>query len=103
MSKSKKPFVVKRFDNKTENEIGQPINSWTDHKTIYGYMDMMSGNEQEQAYLEESTHILITWDIVDVTSKDRIYNERKGETYEITYVDNPMELDSQLEIYCKVV
>lgn len=104
MSRNKKPFQILKFNDSDTNSLGQPIYDWETSETVLGYMDMLSGSEDisANAYLEDSTHVFITWDIIDIDINDRIYNERKEQTYEVTYVDEPMELGSHLEVFCKV-
>ena len=87
-----------------ENELGQEI---FEHKKVaefIGYMDMLDGNESTDklAYLADSTHIILTKDTtVNAEIEDKI--EVNGKTYEVTYVDNPVNIGHHLEIYVKGV
>ena len=87
-----------------ENELGQEI---FEHKRVAvfaGYMDMLDGSESTDklAYLADSTHIILTKDMtVNVEIEDKI--EVNGKSYEVTYVDNPVNIGHHLEIYVKGV
>ena len=87
-----------------ENELGQEI---FEHKKVaefIGYMDMLVGNESTDklAYLADSTHIILTKDMtVNIEIEDKI--EASGKSYEVTYVDNPVNIGHHLEIYVKGV
>lgn len=86
-----------------KNEIGESVPIWSDAKTITGWLDMVSGSTTYATYnakIEGSTHVFVMdyKDLGNVTDE----NSRmiiKGKVYDITFIDNPMELDQQLEIY----
>ena len=71
--------------------------------TSSGWLDMVSGSTTYATYnakIEGSTHVFVMdyKDLGNVTDE----NSRmiiKGKVYDITFIDNPMELDQQLEIY----
>lgn len=89
------------------NSIGETENEWTDAKTLRGWLDLATGSAGYTAYsakIQESTHIFIA----DYTPLPGISSENarmliNGKKYDITLIDNPMELGeaSQLEIYLK--
>ncbi|MFZ2952558.1 MAG: phage head-tail adapter protein [Streptococcus suis] len=85
-----------------ENELGQEI---FEHKKVAeftGYMDMLDGGESTDklAYLADSTHVILTKDMtVNAEIEDKI--EVNGKTYEVTYVDDPVNIGHHLEIYIK--
>ncbi|WP_257211372.1 phage head-tail adapter protein [Streptococcus suis] len=87
-----------------ENELGQEI---FEHKRVAvfaGYMDMLDGSESTDklAYLADSTHVILTKDTtVNAEIDDKI--EVNGKTYEVTYVDDPVNIGHHLEIYVKGV
>lgn len=92
-----------------KNSIGETITSYTDTVTLLGWLDMMNGDSKHTTYnakIEESTHIFIC-DYKDL----RVYNLNSencrmivnGFVYEVLMIDNPMELNKQLEIYLKYV
>ena len=99
-------FNVLRQGTTEKNAMGQVTSDYAPYGLVEGYMDMLSGNEaiSSNSLIEESSHVLITWDIdSDITNMDRIENPRTKEVYEITFVDNVMELGQLLEVYCKKV
>lgn len=99
-------FEIKReVDTGEVDELNDPIFDWRVVHRPLGYLDMMTGSD-EQTYqnslLATSSHVFITEDTsFEILSTDRIYNPRTGIEYEITFVDNVMELSDHLEIYCK--
>lgn len=88
-----------------DNNIGGFVSSWNDLRTIYGWIDYLSGTDQntlQNALTQESTHILVTDRIyAGITGKMRIV-DAYGRDYQITFVDNPGNEDHHLEIYLKV-
>ena len=91
--------VVQRSTPGGSNGFGGTGVVWNDHLELPdATIDMMSGNEvmAADALNRSSSHILISFDIVDIKSGDRVLDN--GEQYRVTYVDNPMNLNRQLEI-----
>lgn len=87
-----------------KNEIGESIESYETYKTLHGYLDFMSGGTESinfNAKLEETTHVFVC----DYTPIDLEENQCrlicKEKTYEVTMIDDPMELHYQLEIFLK--
>ena len=85
---------------------GKRIIDYASKEPIVGWLDLISGDSRYdyKAKIEDSTHIFIS-DYVDLSGVD-IEESRafiKGEIYEIKYIDDPMELHAQLEIYLKKV
>ena len=86
-----------------KNEIGESVPVWSDMQSVTGWLDMVSGSTTYatcDAKIEGSTHVFVMdhKDLGTVTDE----NSRmiiKGKVYDITFIDNPMELDQQLEIY----
>jgi len=92
----------------TKNSIGEMIETWADAIQIKGWLDLSTGDSRILNYsskIQESSHVFIT-DYVDLPSNVKAENSRmiiNGKRYEITLIDNPMEMGSgsQLEIYLK--
>lgn len=87
--------------------MGGVIQDWVDVMVIRGYLDLMSGSNQQHAthnaQIEASTHILIIPEYQDgLTDKMRI-TDQNSRKYTITYVDNPVGVNHHLEIYLKFV
>ena len=91
----------------TENDIGEPVDNWTDFTTIKGWLDLTSGTStySHKTKTEESTHVFIA----DYNKTVRgllpakcrcIINDR---IYQVTFIDDPMELHDHLEIFLKLV
>lgn len=92
----------------TKNAIGEAVKTWADAYSFKGWLDMQSGDSKYTSYnakLEESSHVFIC----DYHSG--VYSLAGGDTrmiikgfvYDVLYMDNPMELNEQLEIYLKRV
>lgn len=97
--------ILKKEKTGRKNSLNQEIEEWTSLYKIDGYMDMLSGDEamSTNAFIQESSHVLITWDVEKtITNRDQI-QDLSGQLFEITYVDNPMGLGKMYEIYCKKV
>lgn len=87
----------------SKNRIGEDIPSWVDSQPLTGYIDLLAGDSLRQysSKIQESTHLFIG-DYVPVTAKPE--NSRfvvDGDAYEITLIDDPMNLHQHLEIYLK--
>ena len=92
----------------TPNAIGEQVETWTDVQTLTGWLDLAGGDARYTSYsakVQESTHVFIA-DYVPLAAGIQAENSRMtigGRRYDITLIDNPMELQSgsQLEIYLK--
>ena len=89
----------------TQNTIGEPIETWTDAITIHGWIDEQSGNKTNalSTWLADCTHVFVM-DYVELPSGLKPENCRlicNGKRYEVLDIDNPMELNYQLEISLK--
>ena len=95
-----------QINSTTKNAIGENVKAWTDVQTIKGWLDLGSGESNYTTYnakIQESTHVFIA-DFVQLDS--RITSEKvraiiNGKRYDIMLIDNPMEMNQQLEIYLK--
>ena len=102
---------VKRF-TKDENgkyirdSTGAIVMDWKDVQTIKGWIDLASGDSRYSTYnakIQESTHFFIS-DYVKLDERITAENSRmmvNGKLYDIVLIDNPMELNAQLEFYLK--
>ena len=90
----------------TANDIGEHVQTWADVQTIKGWLDLGSGDSSYTTYnakIQESTHVFVA-DFVKLDSRIKAENARaiiNGKRYDIMLIDNPMELNQQLEIYLK--
>lgn len=92
----------------TANAIGEQVKTWQDVQTLKGWLDLSNGEARYTSYsakIQESTHVFIA-DYVPLNSRISAETARmmiNGKSYDITLIDNPMELKhgSQLEIFLK--
>ena len=88
------------------NAIGEMVEEWSTAKTLTGFLDYLSGESRYEAYqakIQESDHVFIC-DYVPLAKGVTAENARMiidGQTYDVTYIDDPMGLHAQLEIYLK--
>lgn len=90
----------------TENIISEAVPNWNTVQDLTGWLDLSSGDSRYTTYntkLQESTHIFIA-DYVPLSEEIKAENSRllvNGKAYDILLIDNPMELNQQLELYLK--
>lgn len=90
----------------TKNEIGEKVAQWQTIHSIAGFLDLSAGDSKYVNYdakIQESTHIFVS-DYVELDSRIKAENSRmiiNSLTYDVMLIDNPMELNKQLEIYLK--
>lgn len=91
-----------------KNAIGEAVKEWVDAFRHEGWLDLQSGDSKytnHNAKLEESTHVFLCdyhSGIYALAGQDcRMII--KGTVYDVLLIDNPMELDEQLEIYLRKV
>lgn len=99
-----------------KNAIGEAVKEWADVFSPSGWLDLQSGDSKystNKAKIEESTHIFIcdyhsgiyALTIPDENAKT-VPDCRmiiKGMVYDVLLIDNPMEMNEQLEIYLRKV
>lgn len=91
-----------------KNAIGEAAKDWQDAFGHTGWLDLQSGDSKystNKAKLEESTHVFICdyhSGIYALAGQDTRMII-KGMVYDVLLVDNPMEMDEQLEIYLRKV
>ena len=101
-------YVEIQVRTTTENEIGEQIENWETVDTLKGFLDLTTGDSKYTTYsakIQESSHVFITdYKTLDRRIKancSRILRLKTGELYEITLIDNPMELNPHIEFYLK--
>lgn len=90
------------------NAIGETVPIWTDAQRLFGWLDLSGGDARYTSYnakIQESTHIFIC-DYVPLADGIEAETARmliRGRVYDITLIDNPMELGSgsHWEIFLK--
>lgn len=91
----------------TTNAIGEPVKTWEAVATLHGWLDMLSETKTNQAlnaFVGDSTHVFVC-DYVALPDGVDGENTRftcAGNAYQVEYIDNPMNLDYQLEIFLRV-
>ena len=98
--------LILKIKSQVKNEIGEEVTTWANYKTIHGFIDFMSestGRASFNSKIVESTHVFIC-DYVDIdksiTKLSAFHNNKE---YEITYIDDPMNLHYHLEIFLKYI
>lgn len=92
--------------NVIENEIGEHEKRWIDTQQIEGFLDLMSGDSNFQSYdtkIQESTHIFIMdFIVLNPTIRPNTARLLVGQdVYDILLIDDPMNLNRQLEFYLR--
>ncbi|MGN0907629.1 MAG: head-tail adaptor protein [Bullifex sp.] len=87
------------------NSIGERVETWTAKSVLIGFLDLAGGSVSYEAFnskVQESTHVFICDYIpLDISIHSRLLINK--EIYDITLIDNPMNLNRQLEFYLKKV
>ena len=91
-----------------KNAIGEAVKDWADAFSQRGWLGLQSGDSKystHNAKLEESTHVFLCdyhsgiYALADQDTRMII----KGFVYDVLLIDNPDEMDEQLEIYLRKV
>lgn len=92
----------------TKNAIGESEKTWEDAFSHIGWLGLQSGDSDyanHKTKLEESTHVFLCdfhsgiYALADRDTRMII----KGFVYDVLLIDNPDEMDEQLEIYLRRV
>lgn len=92
----------------SRNAIGESVKEWVDAFSQIGWLGLQSGDSKYtnfNAKLEESTHVFICdyhsgiFGLADQDCRMII----KGMVYDVLLIDNPDEMNEQLEIYLRKV
>lgn len=90
------------------NAIGEAINRWNDVFSVIGWLGMQSGEQKYTSFnakIEETSHVFLCdyhsgiYELADQDTRMVI----KGKVYDVLLIDNPDEMDEQLEIYLRKV
>lgn len=96
-------FKIQVMDQ-IDNGIGGFNEDWADFKTVKGYIDLLTGtdlNTMQNAFIEQSTHILIIPQFTDGITDDMRVVDKTNRYYTITYADDPVGQGHHNEFYCK--
>lgn len=88
---------------KQDNGIGGFIETPQELFRIKGYLDLLIGDLKttNNAFMQESTHVLIANYTTGIRTKDNWITDEDNNRYDITLVDDPLQLHRHLEIYLK--
>lgn len=90
----------------TKNAIGEGVQTWVDAVSQKGWLGMQSGDSKYtnfNAKIDESSHVFLCdynpniYALADQDTRMII----KGKMYDVLFIDNPDEMDEQLEIYLR--
>ena len=98
--------LILKVKSQTENEIGEKITEWVDYKTIYGFLDFASettGRTNYNSKIVESTHVFVCDYVAIDKEETELTAFHDNKEYDITYIDDPMNLHYQLEIFLKYI
>ena len=100
--------TIQTKNSSGKNAIGEAEITWSDAFSQVGWLSLQNGDSKRNIYnakIEESTHIFLCdfnaniYALADQDTRMII----KGKIYDVLLIDNPDEMDEQLEIYLKKV
>ena len=102
--------IIQKKDSDSKNAIGERVSSWVDAFSLVGWLGLQSGDSKYtnfSAKIEESTHVFLCDYHADAYALS-IENKStrmilKGIVYDVLLIDNPDEMNEQLEIYLRRV
>lgn len=105
MDTSNAPNYTVWGNTRIDNGIGGHTETPKELFSINGYLDLITGDERitYNAFMEESTHVLLTDYRTDIKRKEHWITDDNGNRYDITLVDDPVNMHKHLEIYLKFV
>lgn len=91
-----------------KNDIGEAVKTWADAFAVRGWLGLQSGESKYTSFsakLEESTHVFLCgYNAAVYAAADKDCRMIiKGMVYDVLLIDNPDEMDKQLEIYLRKV
>ena len=95
-----------QISSTTRNKIGEAVKTWKDIQDVTGWLEYQAGDSRYNNYnakIQESTHVFVA-DYVELDPQITAENSQmvvNGKEYDIILIDNPMELNKQLEFYLK--
>lgn len=100
--------IIQKSVPEGKNEIGEAILSWVDVFSHNGWLGLQSGDSGRASYhskVEESTHVFLCdfHDGIYALAGEDLRMIIKGKMYDVTLIDNPDEMDEQLEIFLKFI
>lgn len=93
--------AVPLYRTAEQNSIGEDVESWSQGDPVTGWLDYVAGvagYSDHSAKVAETTHVFLT--DRDVGTPDKMLIG--GKTYDVLYIDNPMEFGYHREIDLKL-
>lgn len=98
--------LILKYNEPVKSAIGEYEPKWVELQTIRGFLDLMNNGKDFATYnkaMEDSTHVFIC-DYVSISKRaTELMAVCNGKEFDVTYIDNPMELNKHLEIFLKRV
>lgn len=96
--------AILQIKKTAQNKIGESVETYENYHQFKGWLDFVNGGASTDNYnaiIQESTHVFICdyFPVALQESECRLLIDNKP--YEITLIDNPMELNQHLEFYLK--
>lgn len=100
--------IIQTKTSAGQNAIGEAEIIWSEAFSQIGWLGLQSGDSKRQnfnAKIEESTHVFLCdyhegiYALADQDTRMIL----KGNMYDVLLIDNPDEMDEQLEIYLRKV
>lgn len=97
---------ILKTKSQVKNDIGEKVNSWVEYKTLIGFLDYATESTNRTTFnskIQASSHVFIC-DYVNIDKSIRdlkFYCDNKE--FDITYIDDPMNLHKHLEIFLDYV
>ena len=100
--------VIQTKTSDGKNAIGEAESVWTDKFTLLGWLGLQNGENKRTSFnakIEESSHVFVSDFDADVyaLAESDMRMILKGSMYDVLLIDNPDEMDEQLEIYLRKV
>lgn len=95
------PFEIQK-KTQTDDSIGGFIEEWKEFVIVEGYIDLLTGTDQnnvQNAFVEDSTHVLIIPKYTEGITDNMRVVDSDNRYYSITYSDNPVGINHHNEIY----
>ena len=100
--------VVQIKTSSGKNAIGEPEITWVSAFSKKGWLGLQTGDSKRtnfSAKIEESTHVFMCdfdagiYALADQDTRMLL----KNNVYDVVFIDNPDEMDEQLEIYLRKI
>ena len=101
--------TIQKQENSGKNAIGEAVVKWIDaFADVLGWLGMQSGDSKRATFnakIEESTHVFLCdfnagiYALADQNTRMTF----KGSMYDVLLIDNPDEMNEQLEIYLRKI